>query len=217
MLIHRDTLRTALLATTEEDSRYFLNAVQVRPDGTVVATNGHLLLQVRDAHTIPDEDFPQRPNTGVFAQSPTDPVCLPVPLVEKLIAATQKKGRLPMLACVQVGQDAAGGIFATATDLETSLSSPLPTGTDRPRFPPFDRALIPADRPHLTIRLSACYLATLAKAAGLLYGKHLYGGIVEFQIPTEPQYQPTGVIRSQVRVIITGPERTLDGVLMPTQ
>ena len=233
MLIHRDTLRAALLATTKEDSRYFLHAVQVRPDGTVVATNGHLLFMVRDGHTWPDEDFPRRPDAPVFDTSPTEPVCLPVPLAEKLIAATQKKGTTPVLTCVQIGQDAAGGIFATATDLETSLSSPLPTGAGAPQFPTVDRVLVPADRPHLTVKLSACYLAALVKAAGMLYGKHPYGGVVEFQIPTEPKYQatrtvstaedgtpitePTGEILAQVRIVITGPERTLDGVLMPVR
>ena len=234
MLIHRDTLRAALLATTKEDSRYFLHAVQVRPDGTVVATNGHMLVTVRDSHTIPDEDFPRMANTGVFVTSPTEPVCLPVPLAEKLIAATQKKGTTPVLACVQIGQDAAGGIFATATDLETSLSSPLPTGDNAPRFPTtVDRSMVSEDRPHLSVKFSACYLAALVKAAGILYGKHPYDGVVEFQIPTEPKYQatrtvstaedgtpitePTGEILAQIRVVITGPERTLDGVLMPVR
>lgn len=231
MIIHRDTLKVALLATTADASRYYLDAVQVHPDGRVVSTNGHMLLVVRDTNAQPDGDFPQPPHTVPFATTPDVAVCIPAPLALKLIAATAKKSTIPILACVQVGLNADGAPFATATDLDTALSSPLPHGPDAPRFPKFEHVLVPADRPHLSVTFSGTYLVALAKAAALI-NKDALGGTVEFQIPTETKYQqtrtvtpeqgdpftePTGQINAQVRIVIAGPERTLEGVLMPVR
>lgn len=219
MLIHRDTLKAALLAVDTAPSRYFLHAVQVQPDGRVVATNGHVLLIAKATHQFADADFPHAQQL-TFDHSPTTPVCIPTVICEKLIAGTPKKLTIPVLGYVQVGVTAAPAeTFAAATDLETSVVKVLDTGDTAPRFPTFDKVLVSEDRPHLTLQLSADYLVLLAKAAKLVYGKHQYGGVVELQIPTEPEHNERGTIVSQVRVVIRGGggETEVEGVIMPVR
>jgi hypothetical protein len=191
VIIRREVLKAVLPATTADDTRYMLNGVQIRPDGAVVATDGHVLLIARDSHPQPDEEFPSGGTLPAFTGNPAAPIVVARDLINKLIAAMPKKSSIPILGSVQVSANGDGGAVVSAKDLQVPCTVHVPKETDGRQFPPYDRVLPADDRPELRVCLAVNVLEALIKAAKAVQGgeKLSTGGTITFALPTEPQHQ----------------------------
>jgi hypothetical protein len=205
MIIRREALKACLVATDAHETRYNLDAVQVLPDGRLVATDGHLLLVARDKEPMKDEDFPSK-DVPAFKGSPKTPVALPKAVVLKLIAAMPKGGTIPILGATQVGTNG-NGAYAVATDLETPLVATLPAPD---AFPDWPKVVPPANRKHLTLILTGTMLQQLAKAAAAVNGKY-----VRLELPIDKKHHDERTIVDAVRVVISGDEVDIEGAAMP--
>lgn len=235
MIIRRDALRAALVATTKDDSRYFLHSVKVHSDGMLEATDGNMLMRVRDKYPQKDEEYPRCPNTAEEIIGCLTSILLPVPLAEKLMAALPKKATIPILNAVQIGlRD--GKRIGVATDLEVPCVVDLePANTDT-HFPTTDRVHVAEGQrtPVIRLTLTAEMLTRLAKIATTV-GRAKALNAITFEIPLDPLYQgtrpaegydgtrpstpedrvPDGNIASQIRVTIAGEDCSVEGVVMP--
>ena len=183
MLIKRDVLSTAVLAVTRDDTRYQLHNLEIRPDGTTTATNGHILISVRDTAAPPDTDYPTK-GLPDYAGNPEGPVLLDAGVAAKMIQALPKKARVPVLQYAQVGRDSTG-VYAATTDLVTAAVVRL---DNKGLFPAWERRIPPADPDAILVILSAALLQTLAKAA-IAAGNGLSAAAVpiRFEIRTRPE------------------------------
>ena len=84
--------------------------------------------------------------------------------------------------------------------------------------------MVSPDRPHLTLTLAVDLLTRLIAAAKLAGDKHRGGGLITFEIPTDPKHQfknqpgdqqPNGIICDQVRVTLDSSDLEVEGVVMP--
>lgn len=213
MIIRREALKAALAATTTDDTRYFLNAVQVRPDGTVAATDGHVAFIAKEAHppaqanggAYPDDDFPIVPGAETHG-SITVPVLVDSDIAKRLIAGTAKKATIPVLACVQFSQNNDGAV-AVSTDLQVPCVVHIKDAGQT--FPAIERVMPAEDKPSIKVCLSNAVLESLLKASKAIQGRKMIQTIT-FSVPTD---QTTCV--SAIRVGMTSDEVHVDGVIMP--
>lgn len=223
MLIHRDVIKAALVATEKEDNRYAFNHVRVQPDGTVEATNGHIAFRVKERCQTSDAEFPTK---GVLETKPLEgPAFISSAVADRLIKATAKKATIPVLQKIQVAQNEHGAV-AQATDLEVPVSVHLPKGEDV-NFPELERVWpkVDAENTYVRLILSTKVLAAIAKVVeSVSTNKHSSNGVI-FEVPTHvgalssPQTSQDagiqGVVTTQVRVRYENFDYTVDGVVMP--
>jgi len=218
MIIRREALQAALAATTADDTRYFLNAVQVRPDGSVAATNGYVAFIVSDSSNMADADFPIVPGAE-FHGSPAGNVLVSADVCKRLIKGTEQgKRSMPILRCVQVSKN---GSEETATLAATDLKIPtVATVTKDPdaNFPVLERVIPKADKEGIvSIVLGTEVLEQLIKATNAIKGERFSKGI-RFDIPTHERdrMDKIGTVCSAVRVTVkTAEGLELVGAIMP--
>lgn len=219
MIIRRETLKAALCAVSGDDSRYFLQAVCVRSDGAVDATDGHILARVRDCYPSKDEDFPQVAGVGSpFAPPDMKGLILPEATVQKLIGAMPKKSPIDILKCARVGY-VDGHAYAVATDLSVPLVACVDEAQQQ-RFPKVETMLEDARKWDAAQTVSVCLdgalLAVLAKMAKETGGTGKRGVTLTMQIPAptvEGGERPA--VCNALRYTITGTEATVEGLIMP--
>jgi hypothetical protein len=157
-LIHRSQLAGALPVCVAGDSRYFLDGAAVLPDGTVAATNGHVLVQLSPPELLRPEDAPEK-LTGAAAVIPEpDPAHLNRATMirrddaKRLVAFTRNASakRIPILQTVAVTPTNGEAGQATVTDLDTSISVTCPQDATFPKI----ARVIPELRPELKEDLS---------------------------------------------------------------
>lgn len=188
MLIKRTMLKALLPVVTAEDTRYFLSAIQIRPDGKAVATDGHVLLIAEDGHPEQDAEFPVK-GMPEFQGSPIGPVCVPKAVVEKILGAMPKKCTIPIMGYAQIGT-IEGGAVIRSTDFTAACVIDLPTD-DQQKFPDYARVVPAVDRPELKITLAVNVLKSLIKAVEAIQDgrKSSEGGTITFGLPTAPGCQ----------------------------
>lgn len=193
MLIDKRAASIAVACSTEE-TRQALCGVHVRKDGTLEATNGHMLLRVAP---------PEWPSSELPGHWPNDPMTdkvLAADSVRAVAKALPKKSNLPILLCAAIGPnggpDTAKAVVNIAED-EQTIGMRLMPGT----FPETDQVM-PKGDPIVRVQLSAAYLKDLASCADRWNG---IGGTVTFTI-----YSP----ETAVGVECSG-ERPITGLLMP--
>ncbi len=213
MIIRREALASALAATTADDTRYFLSSVQIRLNGDVVATDGHIALIVHDNSPMDSADFPIVPGAD-FHGEPSAPFCVPMDTCRRLIGATQKgKRALPILTGVQVGRNGAEGVTVlAATDLSVPAVAILQPDPNGPRFPDIDRVVPAADSERIRVSLSVPVLEGLIKAAKAIGAGKVFQTIT-LQLP--PANEKTHEIDGAMRVEIKGADLTISGAVMP--
>lgn len=222
MIVRKKTLQAVLPATTSDDSRYFLKAILVEPDGSCVATDGHILLLARDPHPEPDADYPSK-GVPEFKGSPEVGVMLPRDVAEGLIKAMPKGKRqtMPILNSVQISSNGDEGFTVVATDLDSVRTGHIQANGKDQTFPNYERVMVPADRPHLKLCLSTAVLKALIKSVEAVDTSKPQ--TITLEIPTEDQYQgkavskagqPDGHIASAIRVTF-GTSIKVEGVVMP--
>jgi len=220
MIISRALLKSVLPATSGEDNtRYYLSAVHVHPDGMVEATDATILVRARDPYPQLDDDYPTKDLPAVT--SPEKPVLLPVPIISKLLAAMPKKSTFPILRAAQIGVTAEGKIQARATDLDVPMIADI-TEAQSHQWPMTDRVMIKdGDRPVVKLILSAAMLTRLAKIATEA-GTRNGDNAVTLEIPEESTAAYRQVIKGIVQPEIisavrftTGSTIKVEGVVMP--
>jgi hypothetical protein len=187
VIIRREAIKAALAATTLDDSRYTLHAIQVQPDGRLIATDGHIAVVVTDADPFSDADYPTNPEKGLppWKGNPDKPVLLPAETAKQLIAATPKKTPIPILTAVQLSVNGAeGGCRFSATDLVAVQTATIAPEDANGIFPDVSRVMPKASRPSLSVGLGVPVLESLLKAA-----KAIGAVAMRIDLPTEPQYQ----------------------------
>jgi hypothetical protein len=218
MLLRHTALKTALLATTADVTRYALNAVHVRPDGVVEATDGHILVRCTDTAPMDPADFPTVPSAASPLQPAEKGILISTDHVKKLLGTMPKRATIPCLQTVNVGTIDAKP-YAVATDLDTPLVIALERTNDGATFPTTDRVMIKdGDRAVIRVTLSAAMLQTLARI-----GKEVGTSktpTVTLEIPTEAEYHathPNGThgVTSGIRFTAGDGEVHADGVVMP--
>src|SRR3970040_1241512 len=120
-----------------------MRAIEVRPDGTVTATNGHVLFSARGTvPEVPDTDFPQGHGVPPFTDAPLSAaVLLPAESAKRLIKGTARKATIPILQAIRVGATADGEHWACATDLQTPTLARLETTETAGPFPAWEKVL----------------------------------------------------------------------------
>mgnify|MGYP001608434969 CR=1 FL=1 len=232
MIIRRETLQAVLPATASGDTRYSLHAINVRPDGTVEATDGHIAIQAREKGRLPDEDFPIVPGVESFHGNPDGNVLIPVDVVKAMLGTMPKKTTLPILHAVQLAKKGTeGAATITATDLQAPRVAKIdPSAAGQ--YPSIDRVMPAADKPDtVELLLAADVLEVLCKAARAVGApeKSAKAPILRFVVPfgasdrqkigrhdgQEPNVRPLGEVISAVRVTVVGPDVELTIAAMP--
>lgn len=190
MILRRETLKAALAAASDGPDRgYWLDAVQVRPDGSVVATDGCICLVARDKYPQEDSDFPVA-GVAPFKGNPEKAVLLPVSAVKALLQALPKKSTIPILQAVQLSTNGTeGGIVVSATDLQAPRIAHVDAEKAGGNFPITDRVMVSKDRPALQVTLSTDVLKALIAAAEAVQGKRKGVKSITLHVQTEPQHQ----------------------------
>lgn len=225
MIIKKQVLAAVLPATTFHDTRYHLRGVNVLPDGTAVATDGHVLLMAKDNSPIPDAEFPQIQGAP-FHGTPERNVILDADVIKRLLAVMPKKSTIPVLQAVQVSKNGSDQTFTVAaTDLQTPIVSNVDM-SDGKNFPDHVRVLPAADKPGVVpVILGVPVLEALIKAAKAIEAKG-----IRFEIPTgkadrfasripatetEPERTELHEVSGAVRVSIRTHETEVIGAAMP--
>jgi DNA polymerase III sliding clamp (beta) subunit (PCNA family) len=210
MIIRRETLQAALAATTSDNTRYFLHAVQAEASANrVVATNGHILLIATDKSPMKDEDFPNVAGAE-FHGSPEGAVLLDADVCKSLIATMPKKTSIPIL---QTAQLSVNGSPTTLTLAATDLKAPRVAAIDTKDaglFPAYDRIMPKADRAGVKLCMAVDVLEQLIKAAKAVSSKH-----ITFDVPTSDADVKSGAVISAAGVTMDGADVLVTGVAMP--
>lgn len=197
MIIKREALKAAAVGTTDKEKRWpAMHAVQIRPDGTIAATDGRVALVVSDQAVFKDADFPVK-GVPLYKGNPAAAILLPASHVDRLIKAMPKRSPIPILSTVQLTMNGDGGAVVSATDLDVPCTVHLPA-VEPHSFPQVERAFPKADRPSVTVRLAIDVLETLIKSA-----KAIGAGQIELTLPTEPQYQERGDLPTEYEASAT--------------
>ena len=215
MIIRRELLKAAALVTDATHARHSLENVQVHPDGMVEATNGHVLVQLRDTTPHADADFPTVPveMTPVVA-----PILVPATVVTRLIAAMPKRSKLPILTCVRIGQSDTGPV-AAATDLEIPVVVNLTAANDAHSYPATDRVIVKdGQREVIKLALSVQVLESMVKIAKTI-GTPGGTNVIVFEVPTDPKHRTLdksgASITDSVKFTTGSDGISADGVVMP--
>lgn len=207
MLLRRELLKATLPATTEYAHRCKLNALQLHPDGRVVATDAHVLLVATDAAAIPEEDFPALPDAPALTPL-AGPVLLPASAAVRLINGTAKRNTIRVLQTIRVGQSGDGAL-AASTDLNVPTIVRIPA-SEPSAFPNWERVLPATDRPAVKVTLAVDVLQTLIKSA-----KAIGARTVMFSVPTTPPDGQEGVVLDALGVSMRQDGLSITGCAMP--
>lgn len=210
-LIRKEILNALVLATTADDTRYFLNGIQITTDEdgklTAQATDGHMLLRFK-GESGEVADFPLVRGAKLEKASK---VLIPTPVAKTLAGLLSKvKSSLPILGNVlvgsapRVGADDEDRATLVITNLEEEHVVTVRQGeVDRfPNTAPLWK--MRAESPSVEVTLGAEILQRLAAAA-----KATLSRSVQFSVPLLSEVDALGVR-------FGGPEvGTVDGVVMP--
>lgn len=209
MIIRRETLAAVIPATTADDTRYYLDALCIEPDGRVIATNGHVLLIATDKAPQADADFPSVPGAA-FNGTPEGQTLVKSDIIKSLMAVMPKRSTIPILGSIQLSQN---GTPQTATLVATNLQTPcVATVTREPdvNFPQYER-VFPKAPAVVRIILAVEVLETLIKSAKAIATKNSSPRIT-FDIPANGR---DGVVDGAIRVSMQGVDVDVAGVAMP--
>lgn len=107
-------------AASKDESRANLCGVRFKKDGTVEATDGHILCRIK-AEAPPVEEFPVV--VGAELDGEVEDFTLELGAVERIVKAIPKRTRMPVLAHAAVNVSATNGNGSAefiTTDLETA-------------------------------------------------------------------------------------------------
>lgn len=214
MLLHKSIIQ-ALTVATADDSRYALAGIHVDPDGTAIATDGHMMLYARKPATTPAEEYPSTPSTStapIDAAGNVGGHTIPIDALTQ--AAKHVRTRQPMSAYDHVAVTPNDtGIRVVAIDKSGAVSDQHVDPLDG-TFPAWDRVL-PKHKPTMRVRFSARILADLAKAAKAVGGKGDASAVL-FEFTDEGNAEPAKGYADGVAITIASDDGLdLAGVVMP--
>lgn len=213
MIIRREALASALAAVTDDDTRYALGSVQIRQNGDVAATDGHVALIVHDDRPMDTADFPDVAGADIHGELARD-VSVPAATCKRLISATAKgKRAIPVLTGVRVGRNGADGVSVlAATDLAVPAVAILQVDPHAQAFPDLARVMPAADDTRVRLSMSVEVLESLIRAAKAIgAGKRFQ--TINFQLPAASE--KTHAIETTIRIEIKGADCSIVGAAMP--
>ena len=208
MIIDREMLEVAKIAQGDYPHQV-INNVKVGADGTMIATNGHILAVVKPSG-LPDEDFPvvEGDDEGE-TKAELEPFMVPADSLIALQKAIPKgrKAGFPILRTARLIEsrtnDNGMAVFAT-TDLEVGQLHQLRKAEGQ--YPDYQKVL-PKGKPKVRVAFNWQLLQALGKIADAVSDScRNHGLILEIYGPDKP----IGIKAS------CGSER-FEGVLMPLQ
>jgi hypothetical protein len=206
---HRQQLAAALVATSTKPYHPNMRGVQVRPDGSVAATDSHMAVIVKQTHAADAADFPIVPNGSEMGPL-TGPAFVETDTAKRLIAGADAKSPIPILHTVRIGTTPDGRTEAHATDLRAPVVAtiPEPSGATFPNLAPVYQAT--EHQPTVRLVLSRVMLEHLAKIAKTIATNPNGMHAVTFDVPTDgPE------VLTAVRVTMRSSDFEVDGVVMP--
>lgn len=205
MIIRQSTIETVLPAAKTKDDTDRLCRVEVRPDGTVTATNGHLLISVKETYPEKPEDWPAKGFEQLHGEI-DKPITINLEQLKRLKAGMPKRSTIPIVSCINVAQNGEGPV-ACSTDLQSPTILPV---NDATAYPDWKRVIPASTVPHVEFSIAADVLEALAKAAKQARpGKdRKRPACVTFHIPTEEyaRAKDSLTITSPVRIEIPSTE-----------
>lgn len=149
IILERHHLAAAAFCGVE--GRYNIAGVNVCPDGSVQATNGHYLITVPPSQ-YPAADFPEVDGKGAGL---THEAIVPADAFKAAEKALPKKSHLPILACAHLG-NTGPSVKITTTDLEThTVRAVTPI---QAKFPDISQVIPQVTDASLHIVLNVAYL-----------------------------------------------------------
>ena len=197
MLVHRTALTVCGAVAEPDVNRPALGCVHVRADGTVEATNGAILLQVKNA-SWPAEEYPKIDGLEVGAPGPA---LLTVESVNQAIKFVPKKTVIPILQCVAVVPKN-GHVTLAVHDMENVQRIEL--NRVEGDFPNTDRVVDATPKPAVSLTLSVDVLDLLVKALKLAKARTVVLGVSKG--PKIP-----------LTVKAEGPDITITGLVAPME
>lgn len=190
MILRAEALKAALACVTGGHEKFFIQGIHVCPDGTVEATDGHVLVRVKDPSPFPDADFPSK-GVAPFKGNPEKAVTVPASHLKGLLAIVPKKTPIPILQAVQLSTNGEeGGVNISATNLETPTIAHIEASDTELPFPNVENVMVSADRPALSVTFSVEALKSMIQAAEAVQrGRKPVTQFITVHIPTEEQYQ----------------------------
>ena len=188
-LISRCQLQGALACLSDDDTRYALTSINIRPE-CVEATNRHVLVQIPHDKLDP-ADFPLVP--GAPTEAP-DTFLLPGDTAKALLKALPKKSTTLILTYAQVGVRE-GSVVGAVTDLDTATvpTARLPEST----FPNSSKAIPQRTAPLFALGAPALErLLKVAKATDkvlprlMFYAPKDKDSAIRIEIPHEESDKP---------------------------
>lgn len=195
----------AAAAFCGDEGRYQISQINVKPDGTVEATNGHYAIRV-PASRYPGSDFPDVEGRGGPLSGP---VMIPAETAKATEKALPKKSTIPILSCAYVGNGGGSAKIAT-TDLETPIVRTAPQS--RSKFPDLDSVIPEVTDKSIRIGMNAEYLRDIA-AYALKSGNGRAAVMVELIIP-DPDLEQASDKPLMFHVRVPGDQKATV-VLMP--
>ncbi len=161
MLLKRQALLATLPATTFDDTRYALHAIQIDPKAhAYTSTNGNVLLRVVDREPVKDSEFPNVPGAP-FDHDP-ETILIPAPVAKQIASSLPKTVTIPVLGMAQLS---ANGDPDTCTIAVTDLDTPqVRTITPIDGLFPKHEAVIKAPTKAVRLCVSTAVLKVLIKA-----------------------------------------------------
>jgi hypothetical protein len=159
MLLDKRSFAVVHAASTDE-TRLVLNGVLIGPDGSTVATDGHILAEISPCTEFDEADFPMREGAAPAWTPEGEGVVVPAEVCKKAAKLpSKKKFHLPILNAIQLCKNGNGPEFM-ATDLDTESRAAF-----RPLEGPFPnyRQVIPRNLDEAKIRIGFS-VAVLEKA-----------------------------------------------------
>jgi hypothetical protein len=201
MLIYRTGLEIhGVAGDPEEDSKYQLASVQIRPDGKLAATNGHQALVVSALANEPDL-FTEDAVGAVHGEPLDGPITIPADVIKAFLAASKKKkGQIREPQIVVTSKD--GAVTLATADGKTKRTFVIEE--DQTPFPAIDHVIRKTD-PAETILLNvdeAILLFTTMRRLGVMCVELGY-------------YEPLAPLRVTAKSYAADTEMVIAGSIMP--
>jgi len=160
MLIPKKSLLVIKAASTDQ-TRFILNGVHITPDGSGIATDGHILFKHTPDELSDPKDYPAIEGVNLTDETPLQPFTLSSDSIQALLKAIPKKSHLPILSNIALDTKATNNnssAVMAVTDLETSqVFKPKKIEGDYPDY----EKVIPSETPKVVIGF---IVETLTKA-----------------------------------------------------
>lgn len=151
-------------AASKDENRYSINGLLIEPDGSAVATNGHVLIKFTPAEQENAKEFPKIDGVNPVSEETLKAFILSRDSVEQIKKAVPKhRSSFPILSNIALDVEQTnknGNAVMAVTDLENpQVFRPQKVDADFPDY----RKVVPTDEPKISFGVSVEVLDTIVK------------------------------------------------------